>query len=185
MSRRFSWHFHGAWRYPISYGIFGMVLNDINFQFSFCVAGMALMTLGEYLPKLRFFKASIQNYHTKLFLQSIPAPQIHKAAPQSCSPKRFSAAASQSCSPKYSCKEICSPKWLPKTSFQSSSRKLFRKITIESFPPKLHSRAAVFQKFVRNCRARLLLKATPTSQIVSQSCSTNLFLKIIIENNSE
>lgn len=88
---------------------------------------------------------------------------------------------SQSCSPKYSCKEICSPKWLPKTSFQSGSRKLFRKIIIESFPPKLHSKAVIFQKFVRNCRARLLPKLLPNAQ---QNCSPKLLLRIIPNNYS-
>ena len=139
---------------------------------------MALMALGEYLPKLRFFKASIQSYRAKLFLQKIPAPQIHKAAPQSCSPKRFSAAASQSCSPKYSCKEICSPKWLRKTSFQSGSRKLFRKITIESCPPKLHSKAAVFQSFC----SKLPRKAVPQGYSYFPNCFPKLLNKAVPQN---
>ena len=124
------------------------------------------------------FKATVQNYSSKVFLLPKSTKLLPKAAPQSCSPKRFSAAASQSCSPKYSCKEICSPKWLRKTSFQSGSRKLFRKITIENCPPKLHSKAAVFQSFC----SKLPRKAVPQGYSYFPNCFPKLLNKAVPQN---
>ena len=145
------------------------------------MAGMALMALGEYLPKLRFFKASIQSYRAKLFLQSIPAPQIHKAAPQSSSPQLLPKAVPQSTAAKKSVPQSGSAKLVSKVAPESCSAKLLSKAAPQNCILKLR----FFKAFVRSCRTRLFLKATPTSQTASQSCSTKLFPKIVIENSSE
>ena len=116
-------------------------------------------------PKLRFFKAAVQSCSSKLLPKAVPlrcstklclklfskavAPQLRKAAPQSCccpklpaglescpklhpmllpktvprrcSPKLCPKAILQSCCPKAAILQTCSPKRLPKTILQSGS----------------------------------------------------------------
>ena len=101
-----------------------------------------VLKLVSYSPMLRFFKAAIQTYLAKLLLKPASFP---KAAPESCSPKRFPTAASQNRSQNTTAKRLPQsdyasnlfPKQFPKAILQSSSRKLFRKVVIKSCPPKI------------------------------------------------
>jgi len=97
-----------------------------------------VLKLVSYSPKLRFFKAAIQSYLAKLLLKPASFP---KAAPESCSPKRFPAAASQNRSQNTTAKRLPQSGYasnlFPKAILQSGSRKLFRKVATKSCPPKI------------------------------------------------
>ena len=113
-------------------------------------------------PQLRFFKAAVQSYSSKLLPKLFPG-----AAPQSCAPKlsskadapklRFckpvrpkailqsgfrklqlwellSKAAVQSYCPKAAILQTYAPKWLPKAILQSGSRKLLPKVATKLLP---------------------------------------------------
>ena len=110
-----------------------------------------------------------------------------KAAPQSCSPKRFPEAAAQSCTPQHLCKTVASKRLCFKAVPQSGSPKVFSKATPKSCSQSCCRKLlpkAVFLKLVpkaavrqgccsQSCRAKL---ATP------QSCSPKPIPKVVIES---
>ena len=146
-----------------------------------------VLKLVSYSAKLRFFKAAIQTYLAKLLLKPASFP---KAAPESCSPKRFPAATSQNRSQNTTAKRLpqsgyasnlfpkavpqsYSPKWLPKAVPQSC----YQKLPPQNCVLKLIPKAAVFQS-----KATVRSMLLQSRKVVPHNYSPKLLSKIATES---
>ena len=152
------------------------MISIFNFRFIWQIwrlwrSASTCQSCGSSKP---LFKATVQNYSSKVFLLPKSTKLLPKAAPQSGSPQLLPKAVPQSTAAKKSVPQSGSAKLVSKVAPESCSRK----ITIESCTPKLHSKAAVFQSFC----SKLPRKAVPQGYSYFPNCFPKLLNKAVPQN---